>query len=517
VKKTVLLIIALVLLELSVLSFPAQNSNATPLKPKLVVAIVLDQFRYDYLLRFETKYNSGLHRLLTKGAVFANARYEHFPTFTSVGHAAFLTGAFPSQNGIIGNSWYDRESRKIVSSASDNLVQMIGGSGGSSSSPRNLLVSTLGDEMKIANSQAKVFGISIKDYAAIMATGHMADGVYWFNVRTGSFISSTYYSADLPAWVKEFNGKKPADRYQGKASLGNRLPSTADANLYASILISPFGNELIEEIAEQAIESEQLGRDSIADLLVLSFSANDFVGHQYGPDSPQVREICIQTDKMLEKLFQFIDSKVGMSNVTVVLTADHGVAPAPEVNVKRKMPGGRASFSAISNSVQQALTAKYGEGKWIESTPEEAIYLNWDLIKSKKLTQEEVAREAANAIRAIPNVFRVYTREQLMNGMSMGDRVDRCVMHGYFPRRGADLYVLLDPYYIFGTTTTTHGAAFGYDTHVPLILMGPGIKAGKYYAGVAVNDVAPTLSAILGVETPSGSEGRILSEIFTVP
>jgi hypothetical protein len=511
VKKTIWILFAILFLELSASSFAAQG------KPKLVLAIVLDQFRYDYLLRFENDYNAGLHRLLTKGAVFANARYEHFPTFTSVGHAAFLTGAFPSQSGIIGNSWYDRESRKIVASASDSLVQLVGGAGSTGSSPRNLLVSTLGDEMKIANAQAKVLGISIKDYSAILATGHMADGVYWFETRSGNFVSSSYYCADLPAWVKDFNAKRPADRYKGREWLGIKLPSSADAQLYGSIEFSPFGNELIEELAEQAIESEQLGRDSISDLLVLSFSSNDYVGHRYGPDSPQVREICIQTDKMLDKLFQFIDSKIGMSNATVVLTADHGVVPTPEVNVKRKMPGGRMSFSTIINSVQQALTAKFGEGKWIEGAPEEAIYLNWDLIKSMKLIQEEVVREAANVIRAMPNIFRVYTREQLMNGLSMKDQVSQRVMHGYFPRRGADLYVLPDPYYIFGATTTTHGAAFGYDTHVPLILMGFGIRAGNYYSSVAINDVAPTLSAILGVETPSGSEGRILSEIFSAP
>jgi hypothetical protein len=505
------MVFALLFLELSAPVFAAQG------KPKLVVAIVLDQFRYDYLLRFEKEYNAGLHRLLTKGAVFANARYEHFPTFTSVGHAAFLTGAFPSQNGIVGNSWYDRDSRKIVGSASDGLVQLVGGIGTAGSSPRNLLVSTLGDEMKIANPQAKVYGISIKDYAAILATGHMSDGVFWFETGSGNFISSSYYCADLPAWVKNFNAKRPADRYKGREWLGTKLPSSADSKLYAAIEYSPFGNEMIEELAEQAIESEQLGRDSISDLLVLSFSSNDYVGHQYGPDSPQVREICIQTDKMLEKLFQFIDSKIGISNVTIVLTADHGVAPTPEVNVKRKMPGGRMTFSTISNSVQQALTSKFGEGKWVEGAPEEAIYLNWDLIKSLKLTREEVVREAANVVRGMPNIFRVYTREQLIGGGSMEDQVGRRVMHGYFPRRGADLYVLLDPYYIFGTTTTTHGAAFGYDTHVPLIFMGPGIRAGNYYAGVAINDVAPTLSAILGVETPSGSEGRILSEIFAAP
>jgi predicted AlkP superfamily pyrophosphatase or phosphodiesterase len=513
-KKNIYILIALLLLEISTPLFSAKKNNAVSLKPKLVVAIVADQFRYDYLLRFKGEYNAGLQRLLTKGAVFADARYYHYPTFTSVGHAAFLTGAFPSINGIIGNSWYDRETSRVVGSAFDPSVSTIGSDSKSGSSPKNLLVSTLGDEMKIANAQAKVFGISLKDYAAILSTGHMADGVFWFESRTGNFVSSTYYAPDLPVWVKEFNAKRNPDRYKGMEWLGNKLPSSADAKLYGSIPTSPFGNELIEQLAEQAVSSEQLGRDSIADLLVLSFSSNDYVGHQYGPDSPQVHDMCVQTDKMLEKLFRFLDVQLGLSNVTVVFAADHGVAPVPEVNAQRKMPGGRLTFSKIGDSVQQTLSAKFGEGKWIEGIAEDNIYLNWDLIKSKKLTSEEVAREAATVIRAVPHVFRVYTREQLMNGVSMEDQVGRRLMHSYFPRRGPDLYILLDPYYLFGMLQTTHGEAYGYDTHVPLIFMGPRIKAGNYYASVAINDVAPTLSAILEVETPSGAEGRILSEII---
>jgi hypothetical protein len=516
-KKATLLIIALLFLEDTAPVFSAKNSDVASQKPKLVLAIVVDQFRYDYLLRFDKEYSAGLRRLLENGAVFANARYEHFPTYTSVGHAAFLTGAFPSLSGITGNQWYDRESRRIVGAAFDSSVETLGSTGRAGSSPRNLLVSTLGDEMRIANVQAKVFGISLKDYAAILATGHMANGVYWFDVRTGNFVSSTYFTADLPSWIKEFNARRPADHYKGMDWLGKKLPSSVDDKLYSAIPATPFGNELIESLAEQTIESEQLGRDSITDLLVLSFSSNDYIGHQYGPDSPQARDISIQTDLILEKLFRFLDSRIGMSNVTVVLSSDHGVAPIPEVNVGRKMPGGRLSFSTISDSVQQALTEKFGEGKWIEGTPEDNIYLNWSLIKSKKLSEVEVAREAADVIRAIPHVFRVYTREQLMNGMSINDQVGRRVTHSYFPQRGPDLSILLEPYYLFGRTQTTHGDAFGYDTHVPLIFMGPGIKAGKYYATVAINDVAPTLAAILDIETPSGAEGRILSEIFSAP
>jgi predicted AlkP superfamily pyrophosphatase or phosphodiesterase len=503
-KKLSCLLFLVLLLQISESSLPAQKAVApVSMKPKLVVAIILDQFRYDYLLRFEKDYSAGLKRLLKKGAVFANARYEHFPTFTSVGHAAFLTGAYPSSNGIAGNQWYDRQTRKVVGSAADDSVKLVGKEGRIGASPRNLLVSTLGDEIKMAD--------------AILSTGHMANGVFWYDSSAGNFISSTYYVKELPAWVKEFNAKKPADRYKGAEWLGTKLSSNADATLYGAIPGSPYGSELIELLAEKAIESEQLGSDPISDLLMLSFSSNDYVGHRYGPDSPQVRDMCIATDRILEKLFRFLDARVGLANITVVLSADHGVAPLPESNVARNMAGGRLSFGAVREAAQKGLSAKFGEGKWVEAVSEDNdIYLNWDLINSKKLSDEEVAHEAANIIGSLPHVFRVYTREQLMNGASLADQVGRRVAHGYFPQRGPDLFVIFDPYYLTAMPLqTTHGTPFGYDTHVPLIFMGPRIKAGNYYGSVAMNDVAPTLSAILGIEMPSGAEGRILSEMFS--
>lgn len=487
-------------------------------KPKLVIAIVADQFRYEYLLRFKNDYSAGLQRLMTKGAVFTNARYEHFPTYTAVGHAALLTGAYPSVSGIVGNEWYDRFSGKSVRSASDDSVQLVGGAGGPGSSPHNLLVSTVGDEMKMASQgQSKVFGISLKDYSGILATGRMADAVYWFDARGGNFVSSTYYLSELPEWMKAYNAKRIPDRYKGAEWLGTKLPDEAGPRLYGMLQSTPFGNELIEEAAEEVVKAENLGRRSQTDLLVLSFSSNDFVGHQSGPDSPQVRDISIATDRLLGKLFKYVDAHVGMNNVMVIFTSDHGVAPLPETNVARKMPGGRGDFSQIRDAVQKALSEKFGDGKWIAGAPEEAIYLNRDLMRDKNLAQEDVERTAAQAALEMPHVFRVYTRAQLLSGNAIDDLVGRRVRKSYSQRRSADLYVLLEPYYIFGKISTTHGTAFGYDTHVPLIFMGAGIKAGHFNATIAMNDVAPTLATILGIEIPSGSEGRILEEMLKAP
>jgi hypothetical protein len=502
-------ILACVLAAASLLAAPAK-------KPKLVVAIVIDQFRYDYLTRFRNEYHGGFERLLTKGAVFTNARYVHFPTVTAVGHSTFLSGATPAISGIVANDWYDREEGKSVTSVSDSTTKLLGGSGSSvGSSPRRMLVDTLGDEMKMANaSKSKVIGISLKDRAAILPAGHMANGAYWFDGKSGNFVSSTYYFADLPAWVEKFNSDRPADRYHGATWLSKVMPAVGPP-LYSAIDASPFANEMIESMAEAAMQAEQLGqRDGVTDLLAVSFSANDYVGHKSGPDSPEVHDISVQTDQVLEKLLHAIDLKVGVDNWIVVLTGDHGVAPLPEVNAQRKMPGGRLPQGIVSNTVQAALAKKYGDGKWIDNTADHSIYLNLDLIRQKKLNAADADRTAAEAAAAIPHVFRVYTREQLINGV-FPDEVSRRVMNGYFPRRGADVEVLLDPYWIFSKTDASHGTTFGYDTHVPVIFMGPGIRPGRYDIAIAVNDIAPTLATMLNVETPSGSIGRVLTEMLT--
>jgi predicted AlkP superfamily pyrophosphatase or phosphodiesterase len=488
---------------------------ADPPKPKLVVTIVVDQFRYDYLTRFRSEYASGFDRLLTQGAVFTNARFEHFPTVTAVGHSTVLSGATPALSGIIGNDWYDRDEKKTVTSVQDSATKLLGGnptSGGSS--PRRLLVDTVGDELKMSNAnQSKTIGISLKDRAAILPAGHMANGAYWFDSRSGNFVSSTYYFPDLPQWVKDFDEGRPADQYRGAVFLTKTLPAPGPA-LYSAIDATPYSNEMIERFAEAALQAEQLGQRGVTDILTVSFSANDYVGHANGPDSPEVHEVSLQTDKVLDKLFQALDRSVGMDNVLVIMTADHGVAPLPETNAPRKMPGGRLPLGAVSKTVQAALMKRFGEGDWIVSNSEHSVYLNQDLIAKKNLPREEVDRAAADAAWTIPHVFRVYTREQLMAGAASRDVVGLRVMNGFYPQRGADVEVLLEPYWIFTQTGATHGTAFDYDTHVPVIFMGAGIKPGRYDNSIVVNDIAPTLATILDVETPSGSVGRVLTEMF---
>jgi hypothetical protein len=500
--------LALLLLMAAGLAAAAEPAK----KPKLVLTIVVDQFRYDYLTRYKSEYKGGLNRLLTQGAVFTDAHFQHFPTVTAIGHSVILTGAMPSTSGIIGNDWYDRGAAKQVASVGDESTKMLGGAGGSGSSPHRLLVSTVGDELKAAtNGKAKVIGISIKDRAAILPSGHAADAAYWYDNKSGNFVSSTFYFPELPAWVKEFN-LKSLEKYRGAEWLKGKLP--VDAKLPAALISSPFGNDLLESFAERVMQAENLGRNTVTDLLSVSFSSNDYVGHDFGPEAPEVRAICLETDRVLDKLFKFIDSSIGMSNVLVVFAADHGVAPLPEATAGRRMPGGRMPARIVQNTVQGALVKKYGEGRWILSSPEHSLTLNQDLVQEKKLDRVEVEETIREVVLAIPHVWRVYTRSQLIRGNVGDDPVGRAVMNGFFQSRGADVYVLLEPYWMFGSSGTTHGTAFNYDTHVPVIFMGPAIRTGIYDDAIIVNDVAPTIADLLEIEIPSGSVGRVLKEII---
>jgi hypothetical protein len=488
----------------------AQAPKPQPAKPpKLVLAIVVDQFRYDYLTRFRPDYNGGLARMMEQGAVFTNARFEHVPTVTAVGHSTFLTGATPALSGIIGNEWYDRAAGKRVSSVSDDATKLLGGEG-AGSSPRRLLQSTIGDELKLSGKGGKVVGISIKDRSAILPSGHMADGAFWFDSASGNFVSSTFYFAALPPWVAEYNQTRPADRFAGQEWMGTKLPPAPGKALYGALESNPNGNELIQQLALRAISAEKLGSGSKIDLLAVSYSANDYVGHRLGPDAPQVRDMAIRVDKLIGDLIRACETAAGAGNVLVVMTADHGVAPIPEVNQARKMPGGRTKAADLRDTISQALTARYGAAAWITDVTDAGIFLN--LNPGKKVDRAEMENIAADAARTVPRVFRVYTRSQLLNGAILEDQVGVRVRNGFNAARSADLIVISDPYWIGEGAPATHGSPFSYDAHVPVMFLGAAIRPGRYHRNVAVNDIAPTLATLLEIETPSGSVGRVLDE-----
>ena len=528
-KKLLALIVAL-----SSLAAAPQAPAPKPAPPeiRLVLLIAVDQFRYDYLTRFRGDFTSGFKRLLTQGAVFTDANLEHYPTVTAIGHATMLSGATPSVSGIIGNDWFDRETRTQVQSITDTTVKPIGAPDAATASPRRLIVSTLGDELKLASGAPKgseaaprVIGMSLKDRSAVMPGGRGADAAYWFDTKSGAFVSSTYYMPDVPAWVNGFNARHLADSHLGKdwtpllppsVSL-KQMPKELGTPFYEAVFGSPFGNELLLDFATEALTHERLGQRGVTDLMSVSFSSNDSVGHAYGPESPQVRDITIRTDRIIGQLLDRVDKAVGLQHTLLALTADHGVAPLPEDLAARSMPGGRMANKELFGPIQKGLEAKFGPGEWLASTAGSSPYLNYALIAEKQLNPEEVRRVAADAALAVPHVTRVYTRDQLLRGDVGDDRIGRRVVRSFNVQRSGDLEIILEPFWMRATSGTTHGTPYNYDAHIPLVIMGPPIKAGVYSDPVALNDLAPTLATILNVQPPSGSSGRVLTEAIKPP
>jgi hypothetical protein len=379
-----------------------------------------------------------------------------------------------------------------------------------------LLVSTLGDEMKRAGLKSKVIGMSLKDRSAILPVGRRADAAYWFDTKTGDFVSSTWYARELPAWVQQWNKESRANSFVGKSWVDNarRLPDQPGPGLYAATYNSPYGNDLLEQFAIRALDAEKLGQRDATDLLSVSFSSNDAIGHALGPDSPEARAISIATDRSIGRLLQAVDKSVGLANTIVVFTADHGVAPNPELLQSERMPGGRLTNPEFFGPVIKALEGRFGPGKWLLSTAGSSPYFDNELLAAKKIDPAEAERVAARVLYREPHVARVYTREQLLNGYAPADRFDLRVIRSFHPQRSGDLEVVLDPFWIRGRTGATHGSPYLYDSHIPLIVMGPGIRSGVFPKEVALNDLAPTLATLLDVETPSGSVGRVLTEIL---
>ena len=468
---------------------------------RLVLLVAIDQFRHDYLWRFRHEYTGGLKTLLTRGAVFSSAYLEHYPTVTAVGHSTMLSGATPSVSGIIGNDWFDRPSGKVVQSITDETVTLVGAEG-AGASPRRLLVSTVADELKAAAALAgapevtpRVIGISYKDRAAILPAGRGADAAYWQMASNGPFVSSTYYQPDLPEWVVAFNKKPLQVNARGTVDLNGRVAA----------------------FAVDGLTAEKLGQRQATDLLTVSLSENDTVGHAFGPDSPQVREVALGADRALATLFDAVDRNVGLANTLIVLTADHAVAPVPEVQEQRRMPGGRVNGQELFAPIRAALQARFGPGEWLSATAGSSPYLNYQLVTERGLDPADVRRVAAEAAMQAPHVARVYTRDQLLRGEVAPDLVGRRVLRGFHPQRSGDLEIVLEPFWMRQQTGTTHGTPYNYDAHVPLVFMGPGVAPGTYPQRVALNDLAPTVSAMLEIEVPSAADGRVLTEMLARP
>jgi hypothetical protein len=538
----------------------AQSQQRT--HPRLVLLIAVDQFRYDYLERYGDLFvANGLRRLMRDGASWTQSNYDHMPTYTAPGHATMMTGAYPAESGIIGNEWLDRPSGKRITSVFDDSVKLLGGGpNDAASSPSRLMTSTVGDELRLAtNDRAKVIGISVKDRSAILPAGRHANAAYWFSTTTGNMVSSTYYFNELPAWVSTFNAGRMADKYFGakwerllpeneylkrvgpdsppwenvtSAGDTNAFPHTITGGakglgntFYWALDYSPFLNEVLDSFAQQAIVNEKLGQDEDTDVLTVSFSANDYVGHRYGPYSHEAMDAVLRVDREVAKLLDFVDARVGLSNTLIAFTADHGVSPIPEHAAAMGLGGGRIKAADLFATIEKALSARYKPEsdyllrfKEANTTREWLInsnlYFNYDALRRDGVNVEEFSQAVCAAALTVPGIARCFTRTQLMRGAtSFTDPIERRALHGFYPSRSGDAVLVPEPYkYLAETITATHGSPYTYDTHVPTIIMGAGVNAGRYLEPASPADIAPTLSALLRITPPSNSVGRVLVE-----
>ncbi len=523
---------------------------------RLVVVIVVDQFRYDYLERFHDLFGKGGFRRLTDdGASFTDANFDYVPTYTGPGHAAVFTGAMPAENGIVGNSWFDRTTGDVHPMVFDPDVREVTNDGAAdrkgAASPRLLIGTTLGDQMRMANRyHSRVVAISQKDRAAVLPGGKRPNGAYWFDSKRGEFVTSDYYSAQLPAWVKRFNADRRPDRFFGKrwerlapaaayaraqerseepagsppadVALGDAVTGglkSPGPDFYAAFEMTPFASDALADLAEAAVTAESLGVDTDPDLLAISFSAPDLVGHTYGPDSQEVEDTYLRLDATIAGLLDFIDTHVGLSHTIVAVTGDHGVCPVPEYQKAHGIDAGRVSMTDVDAAVRKALASRFGEGKWVRALVNDQIFLDDDLIRTHKLDAEAVERVAGEAAITVHGMAAYFTRAQILDGdLPAGPMAER-IKNGFDPDRSGDVCLVTKPFYFPGEggAGTTHGSGYPYDTHVPVVLYGAGVRPGRYNDACTPSDITPTVAAMLGVQPPPTHTGRVLSEALTPP
>lgn len=514
-------------------------------RPKLVVGIVVDQMRYDYLYRFWDKYSDGgFKRLMNEGFNFRNNHYNYVPTYTAPGHASVYTGTTPAMHGIVGNDWYNRNTGRNIYCTEDKSVKTVGSNTTAGEmSPANLLATTITDELKLAtNRQSKVIGVSLKDRGSIIPAGHVADAAYWFDGTNGNMITSTFYMQELPAWVKAFNDRKLGDQllsqpwntllpieqytesttddqpfegtYKGedKPVFPHNVPALRGNN-YELIRSTPFGNTYTREFAVAAIQAEQMGKDDVTDFLAISFSSPDYVGHQFGPNSIEVEDNYLRLDRELAELLSFLDKNIGKENVLVFLTADHAAAHNPTFLKQLRIPAGTTSSRAVADSLKNHLNAKFGKAEWVSSMINQQVYLNHSLIESKKADLVAIQEETARFLQHFPGVLRVFTANAVVRS-HWEQGLGQLIENGYMPYRSGDVMITLQPgwYEGYGSEPkgTTHGTAWSYDTHVPLLWYGWQVPAGETVAWSNITDIAPTIAAWLHIQEPSGSTGRAL-------
>ncbi|HSI76211.1 MAG TPA: alkaline phosphatase PafA [Lunatimonas sp.] len=518
-------------------------------RPKLVVGLVVDQMRQEYFYKFHDRYvEGGFKRLMDEGFMMKNGHYNYIPTYTGPGHASVYTGATPATHGIIGNDWYVRKLGRTVYCAEDSTVNAVGGSEGAGRiSPRNMLTTTITDELQFAtNKRSKVVGIAIKDRGAALPAGHLGDA-YWYDGKTGEFMNSTYYGETLPEWVTAFNKRELPKKYLSQTwetlfPIDTYIQSVDDDNEFESPPIgkeapvfpyifpdlmenngglgmisgTPFGNTLTLDMAYAALSGEQLGKRGETDFLAVSFSSTDYIGHAFGPSSIELEDTYLRLDRELAAFFEHLDNEIGEGEYLVFLSADHGVADVVRYMQHERVPAGSLNTRFVLTQLRGYTNEKYGEGDWIENFSNEQIFLNHNLIAEKEVDLIAMQNDIAEFLLRFDGIKETYTANDMRRHEYTLGRKNLLQM-GYNHKASGDVLLILDAAWLTNSTRgTTHGTGYTYDTHVPIVFYGWNIKPGSSSRYATVTDIAPTLSILLHTRLPNGATGQPIGEILDI-
>lgn len=518
-------------------------------KPKLVVGIVVDQMRYDYLTRYWDRYNDGgFKKLLNNGYNCRNTHYNYMPTYTGPGHASIYAGTTPENHGIISNTWYDKVNDKATYCTSDSRYKTVGSTSAyGQMSPAKMLSTTITDELKLAsNGKGKTIGISIKDRGAILPAGHNANAAYWFEGgNSGKWISSSFYMEELPQWLQKLNEKKPAEKYlnqawntlypittysnsihddneyevlfrtEQKPVFPHDLPALKDSNgNYSLIKSTPYGNTILKELALATIKNEALGKDEFTDFLAISFSSTDYIGHQFGPMSVEIEDTYLRLDKDIAELINYIEKNIGKENVLVFLTADHGAVNVPQYLMDNNLPGGYFNESELEQALTTFLKQEYAVDSIVKNVSNYQVFLNRSFIQKKNWNIEAIENDIANFLLTQKGIAKTVTGTALKATEFTG-RILSNAQQGFHQTRSGDVLFVLESGWIpsISKKGTTHGSPYHYDTHVPLIWYGSGIQKGETDREVIIPDIAATLSHLLNIQTPSACTGKPIHDL----
>ncbi|MGR3810103.1 alkaline phosphatase PafA [Jiulongibacter sp. NS-SX5] len=517
-----------------------KTTSVTEPKNKLVVGIVVDQMRYEYLNRFNEKFGEGgFKRLMNEGFNCKNNQYHYANTVTGPGHAHVYSGSVPAISGIVGNEWFEKGSKSSMYVASDTTASTVGEGSERAGmmSPKNLKVTSIADQLRMSTQfGSKVIGVAIKDRGAIMPAGHTGTA-YWYDSSTGNFITSSHYMDEFPAWAKSWNDKNVAQSYteltwEPYYDIATYTESEEDDQPYENNLsgepkavfphqvsmrtlpYTPWGNTLTLDFALEAFKNENLGKGKYTDLLAISFSSPDYAGHSFGPQSKEIEDIYIRLDLEIERLLNTLDTDLGEGNYTVFFTADHAVADIPSFLKKNKMPGGLFIGSEFKNKVEELLSSKFGEGEYVNAIDNYQIYLNLETLDQKNIDLEDVFEYLQPRLSMEEGIYNlVNLAEGELNAIP--DFYQKLLRNLYNPKRSGELMILVEPGWFHGYTKgTTHGTMWAYDTHVPLLWYGFGVNQGSTAKPTHISDIAATLAQLLGIQEPTGSVGTPIEEVL---